>query len=95
MFSPKQLTTFNLIIVGYFIMVYLINYFKIDFVLIAVIKELATIPFLIAQLIFIFLSLQFFIKNKKEKWLLLSTVLLFFSFFFTIASVLQYFFCKT
>ncbi len=89
MFSPKQLTTFNLIIVGYFIIVYLTDYFKIDFVLIGVIKELATIPFLIAQLIFIFLSLQSILRHKKGRWLLPSAILLILSSLLTIGS----FFC--
>lgn len=64
--TNKNLTIVNFAIVSYFILVWLINYYKIDFVLIGVFRELLTIPFLIAQIIFLVIGINYLIKNKRN-----------------------------
>ena len=58
----------------YFIMLYLVNYFEIDFVLIGVFRELFTIPFMLGQLVALVIGTIFLIKNKI-KFLPLASVL--------------------
>jgi len=71
--NHKTLTKFNFGIVLYFALLYLLDSFKIDFVLIGVLRELLTIPFLILQVIFLFLSIRFVFKNNaKDFWLNIS-----------------------
>jgi len=62
--THRDLTIINFTIVFYFILLWLINYYQIDFVLIGVFRELLTIPFLIAQLVFLIIGVLFLIKNK-------------------------------
>ena len=49
----------NFTIVSYFVLIWLINFYKIDIVLIGVFRELLTIPFLIAQIVFLVIGINF------------------------------------
>ena len=86
--DQKRLSIINLTIVLFFLLIYLINLYKIDLVLIGVIRELLTIPFLIAQIVFLTLSIKVLIKeNKGEYYLLVSSVVaLAICAFFTLGS---------
>jgi hypothetical protein len=64
--TSKNLTIINFVIVSYFILIWLISFYKIDFVLIGVFGELLTIPFLIAQIVFLVIGIKFLIKNQKK-----------------------------
>ena len=66
----------NFAIVSYFIVIWLINFYKIDFVLIGVFRELLTIPFLIAQIVFLVIGIKYLMKNKKSFLLIISVLLL-------------------
>ena len=67
--TEKNLTIANFIVVAYFIVIYLIYYFQIKFVLIGVFQELLTIPFLLGQLVLLFLGIRFLIKEKRFRLL--------------------------
>ncbi|WP_339890096.1 hypothetical protein [uncultured Flavobacterium sp.] len=84
--TTKNLTIANLIIVSYFGIIYILNYYKIDFVLIGVFSELLTIPFLIAQLVFLGIGIKHLFKNKKEVLNIISLLLLATSSFITLRS---------
>ena len=64
--TSRNLTVINFGIVLYFIIIYFINFYEIDFVLIGVFRELLTIPFLLAQIVFLIIGILFLIKNKKN-----------------------------
>ena len=86
--DQKRLAIINFTIVSFFLLIYLINLYKIDLVLIGVIRELLTIPFLIAQVVFLTLSIKVLIKEKRgEYYLLVSSVIaLTICTFFTLGS---------
>ncbi len=65
--NEKRLTAINLTIVFYFISIYLIDLFRIDFVLIDVFREILTIPFLLALIVFVILSINLWVKRKMLK----------------------------
>lgn len=84
--TNKSLTIINFVIVFYFILIYLINFYKVDFVLIGVFRELLTIPFLIAQIIFLVIGIQYSVKNKRHFLTLFSLFALAICTFITIES---------
>lgn len=65
--NESRLTVINLAIVFYFILIYVIDFFQFDFVLIGVFREILTIPFLLAQLVFVPLGIIFWVKRKRLK----------------------------
>ncbi len=72
----NKLILINSVISSYFFVLYCNTYYlKFDFVLVGVIQELLTIPFLLAQPIFFVISIRhlFTVKNKI---LLVSVILL-------------------
>lgn len=73
--NTKSLTIFNFTIVAYFAISYLIYIYQIDFVIIGVFRELLTIPFMLAQIVFLFLSIRFLILEKKFPFGLLFSIL--------------------
>ncbi len=73
-FNEKRLTMINFIIVAYFIVLYFLKIFKVDFVLIGVFVELLTIPFLIAQVIFLVLGIKLFTKEEKPNYLTIISI---------------------
>jgi hypothetical protein len=84
--TNRNLTIINFGIVFYFILIYLINFYKIDFVLIGVFGELLTLPFLLAQIVFLIIGMIFVIKNQKNFFTLVSVLALAISTFITIGS---------
>lgn len=85
--NEKRLIIINLVIVSYFVALYLVNLFKIDFVLVGVFRELLTIPFLIGQIVFLIFDINFLVKQKRVRiFTLFSIVLLIISTFITIGS---------
>ncbi len=63
--NNKLLMRANFVIVAYFVILYAFNYFKVDFVIVGVFREILTIPFLLAQVVFLFLSFRFLVKENK------------------------------
>ncbi|WP_152975514.1 hypothetical protein [Lacinutrix himadriensis] len=72
--TNKNLIIVNFAIVSYFILILLINFYKIDFVLIGVFREMLTIPFLIAQIIFLVIGIKYLIKNQRNLLTIISVV---------------------
>ena len=74
--TKRNLTIINVVIVAYFILLWFINFNNIDTVLIGVFRELLTIPFLIAQIVFLVIGIRYLIKNKWNLLLTISVLLL-------------------
>lgn len=72
--TNRNLAIVNFAIVSYFILIELINFFEIDFVLIGVIREIFTIPFLFAQVVFLVIGIKYLVKNGSDLLLLVSVV---------------------
>lgn len=84
--TDKNLTIINFIIVFYFIVIYVINIYKVDFVIIGVLRELLTIPFLLAQVVFVFFGVHHLIKHKIKILTLVSLIALVISAIYTIGN---------
>ncbi len=85
-FTEKRVAILSFIIAGYFLLIYLLHLFEIDLVLIGVFRELLSIPFLLAQIVFLFLGTRFLIKKKFQILTLLGVLLLIISSIFTFGS---------
>lgn len=72
----RNLTIINFVIVIYFILIWLINFYEIDFVLIGVFREILTIPFLIAQIVFLVLGIRYLINHERNLLMTISVLLL-------------------
>ncbi len=79
------MTVVNFAIVSYFILIWLIDFYKIDFILIGVFREMLTIPFLVAQLVFLIIGTKHLLKNRW-KLLIISVLSLAICSIFTIGS---------
>ena len=74
--TNRNLTIINFVIVAYFGLIYLLNLYKIDFVLIGVFREMLTIPFLLAQIVFLILGIIHIIKYKTHFLTIISIIVL-------------------
>lgn len=88
--TSKNLTIINFVIVSYFILIYLLNFYKIDFVLIGAFRELLSIPFLLAQLVFLVIGTKYLIKNKRDILLIISYIILVTSTIITFSEFIQW-----
>lgn len=74
--NHKILATINFIIVGYFVLIYVLYKFDLDYKMIGALIELLTIPFLIAQVVFLFIGIRLLFKKKMLPFTFMSFVLL-------------------
>jgi hypothetical protein len=74
--TNRNLSIINFVIVAYFGMIYSINFYNIDFVLIGVFREILTIPFLLAQIVFLVLGIIHLIKHKTQFLTIISIIAL-------------------
>jgi uncharacterized membrane protein len=74
--TNRNLTIINFVIVSYFILIYLLYYYKIETVLIGVFRELLSIPFLIAQVVFLVIGIKHLINEQRHLLTLISVLLL-------------------
>ena len=65
--NEKQLLMISILIVSYFSTIYLLYVYEIENVLIGVFWELLTIPFFLAQLIFLTIGVIWLVKRKHAK----------------------------
>jgi hypothetical protein len=84
--NNSNLIIINFSIVAYFVLLYVLDFFKIDFVLIGVVREIFTIPFLLAQLLFLVLGVIHIIKHKTYLLTFISIILLAINATYTIGS---------
>lgn len=84
--SNKRLTLINLTIVSYFVLIWLLISFQIEHVLIGVFIELLTIPFLIAQLVFLVIGIKQIVKEPTDLLTKVSVFLLVISAVVTVGS---------
>ena len=82
--TNRNLIIINFVIVTYFGLIYLLNFYKIDYVLIGVFREFLTIPFLIAQIVFLVLGIIHLIKHKTHFLTIISIIGLAISAIYTI-----------
>jgi hypothetical protein len=64
--TSKGLAFINFTIVSYFLVIGLIYFCNIDLLLIQVFKEALTIPFLIAEIVFVYVGIRFLINNQSN-----------------------------
>lgn len=74
--TERKLIIANFLIVTYFLLIYAIHLFQVENTVIGVFKEILTIPFLLAQIVFLIVGILFIIKNKKTHFLTKSSVFL-------------------
>ena len=72
--TNRNLTIINFVIVTYLVLIYSLNFYKIDSVLIGVFRELLTIPFLLAQIIFLVVGIIHLIKYKTHFLTIISII---------------------
>ena len=88
-FNEKALTGINFAIVFYFLAIYSVYVFEVDHIAIGVVRELFTIPFLVAQLPLLYIGAKrFFDKEKVSSLYVLSISLLALCAILTIGSFL-------
>lgn len=74
--TNKKLTVVNFTIVSYFLLIWLLIIFKVENDFIGAFIELLTIPFLVAQLLFLILGIKYLLKKKRESLTVFSIILL-------------------
>lgn len=84
--NNKNLTIINFSILIYFGLIYMIDFLKIEFVVIGVLREIFTIPFLLAQMIFLVLGIIHVVKYKTHFLTLISIIVLAINAIYTIGS---------
>jgi hypothetical protein len=84
--NNRTLTIINFSIVAYFVLLYVLDFLKIDFVLIGVFREILTIPFILAQMLFLVLGIMHVVKHKTRLLTFISIVLLAINATYTIGS---------
>ena len=84
--TDRNLTIINITIVLYFLVVYLIHIYKVDYVIVGVFREILTIPFLIAQFVFVVIGINYMMKHKKRILTTMSLVALIVCTILTIGS---------
>jgi hypothetical protein len=74
----KQLLSISAIISTYFLAIFLLNFFQIDFVIIGVMRELFTVPMLLAQVVFLVMGFVILLSRKESrlKYLTIMSILL-------------------
>ena len=72
--TNSKLIIINFSIVSYFVLIWLINFYQIDHVLVGVFVELLTIPFLLAQIVFLVVGIRFLTHNSKKTLTVISVV---------------------
>ena len=74
--TNRNLTIVNFTIVSFFILIWLLNFHKIDSVFVGVFREMLTIPFLIAQIVFLVIGIRYLIKNQINLLTIISVLTL-------------------
>lgn len=75
--NGKILLIISLIIIFYFSSLYLVDLYKVEHFLIGFFNELLTIPFLIAEIFFLFYGIKLLFSNSQNRMtIILSIVLL-------------------
>jgi len=85
----KSIAFINFTIVIYFALIYLINYYNVDSIILGVIREIMTIPFLLAQMAFLIIGIKLLLSKKKLMILTTASILVLFVCF--LATVISFF----
>ena len=86
LFTNRQLIIINFTIVFFFSLIWVINFYKIDTQLIGVFRELFTLPFFIAQIVFFVIGIKFLIINQRKRLTVISVLSLAICMFIAIGS---------
>ncbi|MBS4041579.1 MAG: hypothetical protein KGZ81_13395 [Flavobacteriales bacterium] len=82
----RALSLINISIVVYFATIYTLYVAKIDFVLVGVFRELLTIPFLLAQIVFLVIGVIYYFRYKANFLFILSWLALAICSYFTLST---------
>ena len=74
--NPKKQLLISLLIVSYFMVIYSLHNYHIDFVLLGVFREILTIPFIIAQFVFLLTGIRLMIFERNQRHLSSLSVIL-------------------
>lgn len=89
--TNRNLTIGNFVIVIYFTILYLLSIYKFDSFLIGFFGELLTIPFLLAQIVFIVIGIGHLKwNNRKNYFFIISLIALIVCSILTIGGLLKY-----
>ncbi|NPA36831.1 MAG: hypothetical protein GXO47_08275 [Chlorobi bacterium] len=87
----RRFFTICIIITGYFALVFLLYFLHIDTVMIGILREMLTIPFFLAQIVFLVLGVIMLIRKETpdKRFVIAGTALLIVSTALTIGSFLS------
>lgn len=74
--KPRNLILVNFTIIAFFIMIWLLNIYKIDGVVIGIFREFFTLPFLIAQLVVVVIGTKYVLNHQTSFLTLVSVICL-------------------
>jgi|AntRauMFilla1563_2_1112583.scaffolds.fasta_scaffold06364_1 hypothetical protein len=74
--TDRNLIIINLIIISYFVLIFLLNYYDINYVLFNVFRELLTLPFMAAQIFFLYIGIKHIIINPSNLITITSSIAL-------------------
>lgn len=84
--TDRNLTIINFAIIFYFIVIYLLYIYQVDIIILGVFQEMLTIPFMLAQIVFVIIGINHLIKNKIKIMTLVSVIALIICSIITIGS---------
>lgn len=74
--TDRNLTLINSIIIIYFIVIYALYRFQVEYIIIGVFQEILTIPFMLAQIVFVIIGIHHLVKYKIKILTLVSVITL-------------------
>ena len=66
----------SLIVSAYFLTLFLVDYFELDHFLIGFFGELLTIPFLLAQIVFLIIGFYLLLTQKHQRGLIILSIVI-------------------
>lgn len=88
-FSEKSALYISVFIFTYILFLVVSEYFKIDFGYLTILLEILTIPIILIQFVLLFIVIQMIFKKRKNKYIIVSLVLLITTVVFTLNSFLK------
>ncbi|MBA6153246.1 hypothetical protein [Gelidibacter maritimus] len=74
--TDRNLIIINSVIILYFFGIYILYKYQVDIVIIGVFQEMLSIPFMLAQIIFIIIGIHHLVKHKIKILTLISVIAL-------------------
>ncbi|WP_163514273.1 hypothetical protein [Gelidibacter japonicus] len=74
--TDRNLKIINSVIIFYFLGIYMLYRYQVDSIIIGVFQEMLTIPFMLAQIVFVFIGIHHLVKHKIKILTLISVIAL-------------------